>query len=93
MRGASSGLGLDFLGHGLPPVTVGAWLSGLASERQPVELAESDEQDRGAPGRHDQQVLAGEPQSRGVRVVGDEQRVGQMADREDLTHVRQLVRQ
>src|SRR5690242_21320739 len=36
VRGASSGSGLDFLGHGLPPVTVGAWLSGLASERQPA---------------------------------------------------------
>src|SRR5215467_1354071 len=31
VRGASSGLGLDFLGHGFPPVRVGAWLSGLAS--------------------------------------------------------------
>src|SRR5690242_10899623 len=37
---ASSGSGLDFLGHGLPPVTVGAWLPGLASERQPAEPAD-----------------------------------------------------
>ena len=66
-----------------------AWLSGLASERQPAELANSDEQARGSPGRHDQQVQAGEPQPCGVRVVGDEQRVGQVADGEDLSHVRQ----
>src|SRR5215470_12357481 len=37
--GASSGLGLDFLGHGLPPVRVGG-LPGSAPARQPVELAE-----------------------------------------------------
>src|SRR5689334_9521581 len=40
VRSASSGSGLDFGGHGLPPVTVGAWLPGLASERQPAERAD-----------------------------------------------------
>src|SRR5487761_1723294 len=59
VRGASSGLGLDFLGHGLPSVMVGGWLSGLAPEREPAELADSDEEARGSPGRNDQQVRAG----------------------------------
>src|SRR5438094_587292 len=55
VRGASSGLRLDFLGHGLPHVRAGAWRSGLASEWQPGELAESDEKAHDSPGRHDQQ--------------------------------------
>src|SRR5690348_119483 len=86
------------LGSGLPwpwssSGAVGAWLSGLASERQPAEGADGDEKARGSPARHDQQVWAREAEPRGVRVVGDEQRVGQVPDREDLSYVRQPVRQ
>src|SRR5580693_4364642 len=48
VRGASSGLGLDLSGHGLPPVTVSGQLSGLAPEWQPGELAESDKKAGGS---------------------------------------------
>src|SRR5215470_19824073 len=59
--GASSGLSLDSLGHGLPPVRVGG-LPELAPARQPGELADSDEKAGGSPDRDDQQVAAGEPE-------------------------------
>src|SRR6516164_6737510 len=65
----------------------------LAAERLPAECPQGDEQAGGAPCGHDQQVQAREAEPGGVRVVGDEQRVGQVPDREDLSHVRQPVRQ
>src|SRR5215470_3093215 len=71
----------------------GGWAAGSASARQPAELAESDEKAGGSPGRDDQQVAAGEPEPGGVRVVGGEQRVGQVADGEDCPDVGQPVRQ
>src|ERR1017187_9088038 len=58
--GASPGLGLDFCGHGVPPVIALNGWPGLAAERQPAEPAESDKEARGSPGGHDQQILAGE---------------------------------
>ena len=67
--------------------------AGLASERQPAECAQGDEKARGSPCGHDQQIHAGEAKPGGVRVVGDEQRVGQVADREDRARVGQPVRQ
>jgi hypothetical protein len=56
---ASSGLGLDFCGHDLSPV-IALGGAGLAAERQPAELADSDEKARGSPRGHDQQIQAGE---------------------------------
>src|SRR5262249_38156031 len=51
MRGAASGLGLDFLGHGF---LLFGWVAArLPSEWQPAEFADSDEEARGSPGRHD----------------------------------------
>src|SRR5215471_17314562 len=58
--------------------------SALACERQPAELAESDQQARRSPGRHDQQVLTSEPQAGSVRVVSHEQSVREVPDGEDL---------
>src|SRR6516165_4658238 len=65
----------------------------LAAERLPAECPQGDEQAGGAPCGHDQQVQPGEAEPGGVRVVGDEQRVGQVPDREDLADVGEPVRQ
>src|SRR5712692_9128410 len=87
------------------PVAVSIWLAmtlssgkpsvpdGLAPARQPAEPEQRDDQARDAPGGDDEQVRASEAEAGRMRVVGREQRVREVPDREDVANVRQPARQ